>query len=141
MYDYFWVIYFGDLCIESIFLIYWKFYVGVGKGEKFKEEFIVLVCDIVYVYFYFIYIIKGEEKFVGWKKFKLYVGWIFYEKLVDLVSLKVEEFYVMIVDMVIVIFVEKGYLKGLLFLLENVIKKLFINIKLWFYFKKLWDFE
>ena len=60
------------------------------------------------------YTIEGEEKPAGWKKPKLYVGRIPYEKLADPASPKAEELYAMIADTATATPAEKGYLKGLL---------------------------
>lgn len=141
LYDYFWATYPGDPRIESTFLTYWKSYAGVGKGEKPKEEPIASARDTVYAYPYFTYTIKGEEKPAGWKKPKLYVGRIPYEKLADPASPKAEELYAMIADTATATPAEKGYLKGLLSLLENATKKPSTNTKSWPYFKKPWDPE
>lgn len=111
-----------DPRIESTFLTYWKSYAGVGKGEKPKEEPIASARDTVYAYPYFTYTIGGEEKPAGWKKPKLYVGRIPYEKLADPASPKAEELYAMIADTATATPAEKGYLKGLLSLLENATK-------------------
>lgn len=141
LYDYFWATYPGDPRIESTFLTYWKSYAGVGKGEKPKEEPIASARDTVYAYPYFTYTIGGEEKPAGWKKPKLYVGRIPYEKLADPASPKAEELYAMIADTATATPAEKGYLKGLLSLLENATKKPSTNTKSWPYFKKPWDPE
>ncbi len=108
MYDYFWATYPGDPRIESTFLTYWKSYAGVGKGEKPKEEPIASARDTVYAYPYFTYTIGGEEKPAGWKKPKLYVGRIPYEKLADPASPKAEELYAMIADTATATPAEKG---------------------------------
>ena len=141
LYDYFLATYPGDPRIESTFLTYWKSYAGVGKGEKPKEEPIASARDTVYAYPYFTYTIEGEEKPAGWKKPKLYVGRIPYEKLADPASPKAEELYAMIADTATATPAEKGYLKGLLSLLENATKKPSTNTKSWPYFKKPWDPE
>ena len=129
LYDYFWATYPGDPRIESTFLTYWKSYAGVGKGEKPKEEPIASARDTVYAYPYFTYTIEGEEKPAGWKKPKLYVGRIPYEKLADPASPKAEELYAMIADTATATPAEKGYLKGLLSLLENATKKAIYQYK------------
>lgn len=108
LYDYFWATYPGDPRIESTFLTYWKSYAGVGKGEKPKEEPIASARDTVYAYPYFTYTIGGEEKPAGWKKPKLYVGRIPYEKLADPASPKAEELYAMIADTATATPAEKG---------------------------------
>ena len=77
----------------------------------------------------FTYTIGGEEKPAGWKKPKLYVGRIPYEKLADPASPKAEELYAMIADTATATPAEKGYLKGLLSLLENATKKAIYQYK------------
>lgn len=71
----------------------------------------------------------------------MYVGRIPYEKLADPASPKAEELYAMIADTATATPAEKGYLKGLLSLLENATKKPSTNTKSWPYFKKPWDPE
>ena len=82
--------------------------------------------------------LKEKKNPAGWKKPKLYVGRIPYEKLADPASPKAEELYAMIADTATATPAEKGYLKGLLSLLENATKKPSTNTKSWPYFKKPW---
>lgn len=139
LYDLFQATYPGDPRLASTFLTSWKTYAGVGKGEKPKEEPVASVRDSAYAYPYFTYTINGEPKPAGWKKVKLHVGRIPYEKLSNPANPDADELYAMIADTATATPAVKGFMKGMKGFLDNATNKPSTNTKSWPYFKKTWD--
>lgn len=133
--DYFMATYPGDPRIEVSYLSNWKTYKGVGQGPKPLEEPIATPRDSGYSYPYFTYTIPGEEIPAGWKKVKLYVAKLPYEKFANPASPTIEEINAIIGD------ATTGYQKGLKGFIENCTQKPSVNTQSWPYYKKAFDPE